>query len=194
MHLQSLLETYGYLAVFVGSMLDGEAVIVLGVFLAQHDLLFLPLVLWYAFLGALVWDSAWFLLGRHYGDALVARFSWLTKPAERISERIIKNPRLAVLFIRFMYGFRHIAPFLLGKARVAPKTFFSLELLGAGLWVGVSAIAGDFLARMAHFTLGRLREHDFRIIIAFGLGLVALLALLRIMRFFTGRVLLKEEV
>ena len=71
--LAHFIATYGYLAVFVGTLLEGETVLVLGGFAAHRGHLSLPVVMVVAFAGSLLGDQTMFWIGHAYGSALVKR-------------------------------------------------------------------------------------------------------------------------
>lgn len=57
MSLESLVTSYGYPAVLVGTFLEGETILVLAGFLAHRGYLDLPLVILTAFLGTFTGDQ-----------------------------------------------------------------------------------------------------------------------------------------
>jgi membrane protein DedA with SNARE-associated domain len=59
-----LLADHGYLAVLIGSLLEGETILVLAGFAAHQGHLSLPLVLAIAFVGGTFGDQIFFWLGR----------------------------------------------------------------------------------------------------------------------------------
>ena len=66
--------SYGYLAVFLGTLLEGETILLSAGFAANRGLLYWPLVVAVAFAGATLGDQIAFLLGRWQGASLIARF------------------------------------------------------------------------------------------------------------------------
>jgi membrane protein DedA with SNARE-associated domain len=54
--LESLIETYGYWAVLLGTVLEGETVVVIAGFLAHQGYLQLKFVIFFSFLGSLIGD------------------------------------------------------------------------------------------------------------------------------------------
>jgi len=62
--IRGLIDHYGYLAVFVGTILEGDTVLMLAGFAAHRGYLSLPLVLGAAALGGFLGDQFWYWLGR----------------------------------------------------------------------------------------------------------------------------------
>ncbi|MGB2902891.1 MAG: DedA family protein, partial [Candidatus Dechloromonas phosphoritropha] len=111
--------SYGYLAVFVGTLLEGESILLAAGFAAHRGLLDLPVVIVVAVLGATLGDQLAFLLGRWKGRALIARFPSLAKQQPRVHELLEGHATLFILTLRFLYGLRIAGPMLLGTSRVA---------------------------------------------------------------------------
>jgi hypothetical protein len=74
----------GYLAVLIGTLLEGEAVLFLAGLAAQHDYLSLPVVVVVAAFGGFLSDQFLFFLGRRYGNRLLARFPSVGARAPRV--------------------------------------------------------------------------------------------------------------
>ena len=66
--LESLIDTYGYIAIFIGTLLEGETVLVLGGFAAFRGYLSLPYVILTAFIGSMLGDQFFFYLGRTHAQ------------------------------------------------------------------------------------------------------------------------------
>lgn len=172
--LESLIAQYGYLAVLVGTFLEGETILVLAGFAAHRGLLHLPGVMLAAFVGSLASDQIFFFLGRRHGEALLAR-----KPAWR--------PRLArargllnryntalILTFRFLYGLRNITPIALGMSDVSTPRFVLLNAIGAAVWSIAIALFGWFVGEAARQMLGHLQRYERAVggaIVAIGVGL-----------------------
>jgi len=67
--LPQLLSQYGYLAVFVGALLEGESILLLAGYAANGGYLSFWIVVAIAFFGATLGDQMFFFLGRRYGTA-----------------------------------------------------------------------------------------------------------------------------
>jgi membrane protein DedA with SNARE-associated domain len=69
-----LLHKFGYLAVFVGTFLEGETILVMAGFFAERGYMDIFIVALVAALGAYAGHVFWFWLGRRYGVRLLDRF------------------------------------------------------------------------------------------------------------------------
>ena len=134
MDINSLIAHYGYAALVVGSMAEGETVTLLGGVAAHQGLLRFWLVVASVALGGMIGDQVLYLLGRHFGGRMLKKLSRHQKKIEKAQRLIQKRPWLFVIGTRFMYGFRVIGPILIGASRLPPKIFLPLNILGAVVW------------------------------------------------------------
>ena len=70
MELGELIARYGYAAVFFGTLLEGETIVMLAGFAAQREHIDFWLAALCAFAGSLLSDQIYFYLGRRHGTAL----------------------------------------------------------------------------------------------------------------------------
>jgi len=118
--LESFIINYGYLAILIGSMVEGEIILVLGGLAAYSGYLSLPWVIGIAFFGTFVADQIYFFLGRwHSPRILAARPSWKLRmnKAERLFRRF-RTP--LILIFRFLYGIRAVLVFVIGMSSINP--------------------------------------------------------------------------
>ena len=87
MDLSALLHAYGYLLIFVGTLVEGETLLTLGGYFAHQGYLDLGLVIVTAFAGAVCGDQLFFWLGRHHARRLLARFP---KMREKVNVALVK--------------------------------------------------------------------------------------------------------
>lgn len=73
MDFHQLIIDYGYLALFIGTFLEGETILVIAGFLAHSGYLELHWVILSAFLGTFAGDQTFFYLGRFKGIAFLEK-------------------------------------------------------------------------------------------------------------------------
>lgn len=134
MDINNLISHYGYAALVIGSMAEGETITLLGGVAAHQGLLKFPLVVISVALGGMIGDQLLYLLGRRFGGKLLKRFSHHQARIRKAQRMIQRRPYLFVIGTRFMYGFRVIGPLLIGASRLPPKVFLPLNILGALVW------------------------------------------------------------
>jgi len=153
--MESFIVEWGYPAILIGCLIEGETVVVIGGWMAHKGLLRLEGVMLSALVGSLLGDQGWFLLGRYAGQRWFSRwrrFQEISRPLARWT----KSPSAwFVLSFRFVYGIRTITPFLLGGARYPMRKFIPLNGLGAALWSTAVALLGWFMGLTVERVLGR---------------------------------------
>src|ERR1700704_1451487 len=116
MDLSELIETYGYVVVLVGTLLEGESVLLLAGYAAYSGLLELHSVIAVAVFGSFMGDQLWFFLGRTRGVSLLAKSPTSAAPAVRAQDLLDKYHTPIILALRFLYGLRTVLPFVIGMS------------------------------------------------------------------------------
>ncbi len=160
MTLAALLSIYGYPAIWVGTFLEGETILVLGVLAAHQGYLKLSYVILCGFAGSLMGDQLFFFLGRrHGGYVLKKRPGWRHRMA-RVHQLSTHYENAIILFFRFLYGLRTITPFVLGTGNVRVLKFIFLNSLGAALWASAVGTAGYLFGHAAEAILGKIKHFE----------------------------------
>jgi len=142
MDINALISQYGYAALVVGSVAEGETITLLGGVAAHQGLLKFPLVVAAVALGGMIGDQLLYLLGRKYGMTILHRFKKHQDKIEKAQRLINRRPWLFVIGTRFMYGFRIIGPILIGASHLPPKIFLPLNIFGAIVWALIFTTLG----------------------------------------------------
>ncbi|MEC5342051.1 DedA family protein [Brenneria populi] len=166
---------YGYWALFVGCLLEGETITLLGGIAAHNGLLHWPWVIAMVAAGGSLGDQLLYFAGRRYGERVISRLKGQQKRIAYAQSLIACHPLLFVIGVRFMYGFRIIGPALIGAGRLPPARFVPLNILGAVLWASVFVMLGYFGGQVIESVIGDI---DKKLSILLWLGLVILAVLL----------------
>lgn len=75
MDIPGLIQNYGYLAVAVGTFLEGETILIMAGAAAHRGYLTMPMVIMVGTIASFFGDQLYFYVGRRYGAALLKRFS-----------------------------------------------------------------------------------------------------------------------
>jgi membrane protein DedA with SNARE-associated domain len=164
--LAQLLQRFGYLAVFIGTLLEGETVMLMAGFAAHQGYLELPLVIVAAFAGGLLGDQCLFALGRWRGPQLLARFPRLQAPAAQASRLLERHEAPIVFGIRFMYGLRTAGPVAIGMSAVPVARFVLLNSLGAAVWATLFSVVGYLFGQQAERLFGSVRNYEKHALVA----------------------------
>lgn len=165
MTLQSVIDTYGYLAILVGTFLEGETILVLGGFGAHRGYLHLPWVVLAAFIGSLMGDQFFFFLGRWHSQTVLAkRPSWKGR-VEKAQKLIGRYRTPFILVFRFLYGLRTVAPFVIGMSNVPVPLFVFLNAVGAMVWAIAVGTGGYLFGNALEVFIGDVKHYELQ---AFG--------------------------
>jgi membrane protein DedA with SNARE-associated domain len=151
------IQKYGYLAVFLGGLLEGETVLILaGYSVSRGYLEFLPALL-LATAGGALGDFIYFSLGRRYGPRIIRRFPALRRVRSRAILIQRRWGRFTAFMARFAYGLRVVLPMTLGASKMRPSVFLVFNLLGAFafavVYLGLGFLFGEALQEL----IGRVR-------------------------------------
>lgn len=149
---------YGYLAVFVGCLLEGDILVLGASFLAYTSNLDLPLIMVAAFFGTWLSDMSWFVIGRYVNNETLKKWSWLHKMSSQSLIIVSARPRALALSFRFMYGLRMIIPFSLGRTAIPTSTFIIYNTLGILIWVAILSTLGYFFASLTETVFGQMKH------------------------------------
>jgi membrane protein DedA with SNARE-associated domain len=163
-----LLQTYGYLAVFLfvglestGIPLPGETVLLAAAIYAgaTHHLQ-IGLVIAAAALGAILGDNLGYWAGREGGFRLLRRYGRFVRLDERKLKLAIylfdrQGPKV-VFFGRFVAVLRAWAAILAGTFRMRWMPFLVFNAAGGILWAAAYGLAGYIFGRSVHQLAGTI--------------------------------------
>jgi membrane protein DedA with SNARE-associated domain len=151
---------YGYLAVLIGTFLEGETILVMGGFAAYRGYLYLPGVVVAAFIGSLCGDQLFFFLGRWHSQKVLAKRPYWKKRVEKAQMLVEKYRNPLILVFRFLYGFRVVAPFVIGMSTVPAAHFIFLNVVGALVWATAVGTGGYLFGSALEILIGNIRHHE----------------------------------
>ena len=164
MTLEALVTTYGYAAIFVGTVLEGETILVLGGVAAKVGYLKLGWVIVSAFLGSMAGDQFYFYIGRRYGSALLGRYASWHVHAGRAERLLDRYGTVLIVSFRFLYGLRSITPFVIGMSRVSARRFALLNAFGAAVWACALGTGGYLFGHVLEVVLGNIKRYELEVL------------------------------
>lgn len=169
---ESLLQDFGYLAVFIGTFLEGEAILVAAGFFASRQYLDPLAVGVVAFAGAYLGHLFWFWLGRAHGVRLLDRFPRMKRhfgKGVRVFERYGVT---AIMLTQWLYGLRITCTVIIGMSRIGLIKFLLYQAASCALWVVVITATGYYFGRAIETILGRVEHLE-----KYGLVIIAAIAI-----------------
>jgi membrane protein DedA with SNARE-associated domain len=158
--LQYLVEHYGYLAVFVGTFLEGETILLIAGFAAHRGYLNLPLVMLIAFIGSFLGDQFYFYLGRQHGRRILARFPRFQPQAEKVHRLLERYHAPVIVALRFLYGIRTVGPMVIGMSQVPSGRFFFFNMIGGLIWAPLIAGGGYLFGHALELVLQDVQRYE----------------------------------
>ena len=133
-------------SVFLGFIFPGETALILGGVLASYGRVSLWEVLIAGISGAIIGDSAGYLVGREYGHRMLGAwpFRRILKPQriERAQDYLAARGGRAVFFGRFTAALRVLVPGLAGMARMRYRVFLPFNAAGGATWGALMIVLG----------------------------------------------------
>ena len=157
--IQALADRYGYLAVFVGILLEnlgiplpGETITIVGGFLAGSGELNYWLVLASAAMGAFIGGIGGYSVGKYGGWKLILGAAKVLRiqevQLEEIKTRFSDNAVKAVFFGRFIPLIRIVSSPMAGVVEMPVGKFLAVNLVGAVTWASVMTTIAFFVGRI----------------------------------------------
>jgi membrane protein DedA with SNARE-associated domain len=150
-----LLHKFGYLAVFIGTFLEGETILVMAGFFAQRGYMALPFVALAAMLGAYIGHVFWFWLGRTQGVKLLERFPKMKRHFGRGIRMFERYGAPAIFITQWLYGLRITCAVIIGISKISTAKFLIYEAVTCFVWAIVISAAGYFFGSAVERVLGR---------------------------------------
>lgn len=142
MDFQELMLTYGYPMLFLGVLLESEAFLLVGVYLAQQGYFSLPAVIGLAAFSSFCITQLCFGLGYRFGSTFISsRPRWQLR-YQRMKGLIDRYGTGLVIGFRALYGLRGAMPAALGLAGYSLARFTLYNALGASIWAVMVAFLG----------------------------------------------------
>lgn len=160
MHFSHILAQYGYLALFIGCLLEGETLLILAGFAAHQGYLSFPAVVLLAFCAGTLGDQIFFFIGHFFGARVIHRLPHAEARVVKINGWLRHHSRGLIIAVRFMYGLRVIGPMAIGNSGVPITRFILFNMLGAAIWAMSVASAGFIFGKAMKHLFTNLRHYE----------------------------------
>ncbi len=170
---ESLLQDFGYLAVFIGTFLEGEAILIAAGFFASRNYLDPIAVTVVAFTGAYAGHLFWFWLGRVHGVKLLDRFPRMKRSFGKGMRVFERYGAAAIIITQWVYGLRITCAVIIGMSRITLFKFLIYEAVSCAVWAVIITALGFYFGRVIESLLGRvehIEKYGLLIIVAIAIG------------------------
>jgi len=158
----SFVTEYGYWAVFIGSLIEGEMIVSIAGTFAYQGLLSLPYVIFFSTIATIIGEQICFYIGRFLGQRYLHKFPKFHSKIEIGFKLLHKYQTSFILMCRFLYGLRILSPFIIGSAKIDPLKYTILNCIAAVIWSVISTSIGYFGAYLGnHFGYSTAGQYIF---------------------------------
>ena len=136
---------------FVGLLVPGETVMLLGGAVAGQGAIDIYLLIAIAWFAAWLGDTTSFFIGRRLGREFVLkngpRFGIGHERFEKVEDYFSRHGGKTIFIGRFISLVRAFAPFIAGSSGMRYRAFVPYSILGTGLWASAHILVGYFFSR-----------------------------------------------
>ena len=157
---EHLISNYGYVALVIGTFLEGETILILGGFAAHSGYLELPWVIVSAFTGTLVGDQLYYYIGRTKGKSILKNRPKWQRRSDKVLDLLHRHQVLFILGFRFLYGLRTITPIMIGISKIAPLRYLILNILGAAIWAVLIGTLGYLFGYTLELMISDIKKYE----------------------------------
>lgn len=172
-HVHDFIMKFGYPALFIGTLLEGESVLIAAGVLARSGYLDLNLVVLIALAGTYTADLSIYLLGRKKGEGMISKFPVAKIYYPKVKNLFDKYGIWAIFITRYLYGFRLAAAGFLGLMKMSKRKYLPFNFLSCMIWAIVIGNLGYMFGASLEALIGQIKHYEklvVPLIILIGLG------------------------
>jgi phosphatidylglycerol lysyltransferase len=181
--MELLLLKYGYLLLFAGVIVEGEAFLFAGAFLANRGYFNLVTVSLVALAANTLSAQFYYMAARVRGPGWFASRFPEKSAYRKIIDWVGRHNNTLLLLSRFLFGFRMVIPAACGAIGMPLSRFAVLNLIAGILWVIPTALIGYYFGENATTLLRDARQYTTGFLLAAAIGVSAFFAFRQIRQF-----------
>jgi membrane protein DedA with SNARE-associated domain len=164
--LESFLANYGYITILLGTVFEGETIMIMGGFSAHRGYLKLwPWVVLAGFVGNFIQNQVYFVLGHRYGKRSVEKHPDWKPRLQQVHRWLERFQSPLIIGVRFVPGFRMIGGVAIGMSDVSPSRFTILNGIGAMLWALIIGFLGYLCGHILELIMGEIKHLEVLILV-----------------------------
>jgi len=144
-----------YPIIFIGMLLEGEAVLFAAFYLAHQGHLKPEIIILVALSGIFIGDILWYKLGARLEKSSAIARKIAAKVSKRLDKHLIKQPLTTIFISKFTYGIYHAVLLRAGALKIRFKTFLQAAISSSIIWF--SLIGG--LAYFSSVSMNLLKRY-----------------------------------
>ncbi len=166
------LHDCGYLATFVGVLMEGEISLITSVLGAKMGYYNLYIAMVFAFIGSWIADWFKFILARYRGKKIIEKKIKLQKKIERATKLFDKNPYIVLSFYKLFFGATTIILILAGIKNIPIWRFAIHSFIATSIWL--------ILLSSLAFYCGEALISNFKLFTQYSLEVLSVLSIIAI--------------
>jgi membrane protein DedA with SNARE-associated domain len=175
--MQEFIIKFGYPALFLGALLEGESVLIAAGFLAKGGYLNLFLVMLIALMGTYTADTTIYFLGRRKGEGIISRFPVAKTYYPKFKALFNKYGIWAVFITRYLYGLRLAAAAAMGTMKMNKGKYLPFNFLSCTIWAVLIGSLGYMFGASLEALLGQVKHYEkivvgFIVVVGIGIWLI----------------------
>lgn len=153
------LKEYGYIILFVWSMLEGEMGLVMAGILSHTGDMNIVLSIAVAALGGFAGDQVYFYIGRFNKNYIHTKLRSQRRKFA-IAHLLLKKYGWPIIFIqRYMYGMRTVIPMAIGLTKYSNRRFAFINFMSAIFWACMTIIPAYYFGEELLHVLAWIKGH-----------------------------------
>jgi len=166
--MEKFLDQYGYIALLIGTFMEGETSILMASSLIYKGLFNFPLTVLAAFSGSFISDWIYYLIGRLNGKYFLAKRPKLSEKVKPMTNFFHRHKFQILFSYRFLYGFRIIIPLVIGMSGLRPLHYLLYSTVTGLLWATTVSTTGYWIGRLLDLRVQSFEENIVLIMLGFG--------------------------
>ena len=151
-----LIQKFGYLAILLGTLVEGEIFLALGGVFARQGLMNMWIVIIMAMAGSFLSHGIFYFLGRWRGQTFINRFPKLQAGFPKAHALAQRFGPACIVIVQFLYGMRLVTSLALGTLKLNTLSFILWQLLAVSIWAGGMAVAGYTFGAAIQYLVSRM--------------------------------------
>ncbi|MEI8208023.1 MAG: DedA family protein [Methylococcales bacterium] len=153
------LKEYGYVILFLWSVIEGEMGLIMGGILSHTGDLNYLLTIFIAGLGGFTGDQIYFYIGR-FNKGYIQRKLHKQRRKFAIAHLLLKKYGWPIIFVqRYMYGLRTVIPMSIGITKYSGKKFAFINLISAWVWAAITVTPAYYYGAEILVLISYAKQH-----------------------------------
>lgn len=142
--MEALLARYGYLILFPGIVVEGEAFLLAGAFMAHRGVFDLPVVIAVAVAATMCGDQVYYRAARARGRSWLERRKGARAKYSKWIDLTARKGIWLLLASRWTFGLRIVIPAACGAVGMRPTIFTAVDFVAVLIWALALGLAGYY--------------------------------------------------